>query len=66
MATLERVKGRIERLHIAMQKNEVTRERMAEYEGSIGLYKARLIAKVGPAKADEFFKGLDLAPSLEN
>lgn len=66
MATVERVKGRIERLHIAMQKSEVTRERMAEYEGSIGLYKAMLIAQIGPAKADEFFKGLDLAPPLEN
>ena len=65
MATVERVKGRIERLHLAMQKNDITKDRMSEYEGSIGLYKAMLISQVGQAQTDEFFRGLDAAPKVE-
>lgn len=65
MATVERVKGRIERLHLAMQKSDITKDRMSEYEGGIGLYRAMLISQVGQAQADEFFKGLDAAQKVE-
>lgn len=61
--TLERVKGRLQRLHIAMQKDDLTRERFAEYEASVAQYKAALIGMVGLAEADKFMNSLAQPPA---
>lgn len=58
MVTVERAKGRIERLYIAMQKSDITKERMSEYEGSVGFYKSMLIGQIGQAEADKFIHSL--------
>lgn len=61
--TLERVKGRLQRLYIAMQKDDLTRERFAEYEASVAQYKAALIGMVGKEKADKFMNDLANSPA---
>ncbi len=58
MASVERVKGRLTRLYQAMQKSDLTKERVAEYESSVGYYTAMLIAQVGAEAADQFISGL--------
>lgn len=61
--TLERIKGRLQRLHIAMQKDDLTKERFAEYEASLVMYKAALIGMVGLDEADKFIKSLAQPPA---
>ena len=65
MATVDRVKGRLTRLYIAVDKRDLTKERAAEYESSINLYTAMLISQIGKLETDKFIAGLNTAPILE-
>ena len=58
MASVERVKGRIERLYLARQKSDLTKERVDEYNASISMYSALLISQIGLVEADKFMKNL--------
>lgn len=60
--SIDRIKGRLQRLHIAMQKDDLTKERFAEYEASVAMYKAALIGRVGLAEADKFLNSLANPP----
>lgn len=64
MASVERVKGRLTRLYQAMQKSDLTKDRVSEYESSMNYYTAMLIAQVGAEEADQFIKGLSQSAAV--
>lgn len=51
---VDRIKGRLQRLYIAVRKDDLTRERFSEYETSIAQYTAALIGAIGKVEADKF------------
>lgn len=55
---VDRIKGRLQRLYIAVQKDDLTRERFSEYEASIAQYTSALIAAIGVKEADIFIKDI--------
>lgn len=55
---VDRIKGRLQRLHIARQKDDITRERWSEYETSIAQHTAALIGAIGAVEADKFLLSL--------
>lgn len=65
MASVERVKGRLTRLHIALGKSDLTKERVSEYQSSVAIYSAMLIAQVGNAEAAKFTESLSETPKQE-
>lgn len=64
MVSIERAKGRLTRLCQARQKDDLTKERLAEYETSYSTYLNLLIAQIGAEKAAEFIQGLDQPKTL--
>lgn len=54
--TIDRIKGRLRRLSLAVQKDDLTQERFSEYETSIAQYTSALIGAVGVKEADVFIK----------
>lgn len=60
--TVDRIKGRLQRLYLAVQKDDLTKERFSEYETSIAQYTSALIGAVGAKEADLFIKEISKLP----
>lgn len=60
--SIDRIKGRLQRLYVAAQKDDLTRERFSEYEVSIAQYTSALIGAVGAKEADLFIREISKLP----